>query len=165
MTSQVTGATEWHINADEPSLIDYDMSFKQDAQDALYEPNAYRSSDHDPVIVGLDLLAFGFEGLEPPIGATNVARAGSTLPVKFSLDGDLGIDVLFEPLQVFGCGDWPLGDSTDATSATRGGLRYDPLADQYVFNWKTDPGWVDECRMLAVTLDDGSYATASFRFR
>jgi Ca2+-binding RTX toxin-like protein len=36
-------------------LIDYDTSFKQDAQDALYEPNAYRASDHDPVIVGLNL--------------------------------------------------------------------------------------------------------------
>jgi uncharacterized protein len=43
--------TVWHINADEPDLIDYDMTFKQDAQDALYAPDAYRSSDHDPVIV------------------------------------------------------------------------------------------------------------------
>jgi uncharacterized protein len=49
----VTGATVWHINADEPDILDYDMTFKKDAQDALYEPNAYRSSDHDPVIVGL----------------------------------------------------------------------------------------------------------------
>jgi predicted extracellular nuclease len=55
LVSQVTGATVWNINADEPDLIDYDMTFKQDPQDELYEPNAYRSSDHDPVIVGLDL--------------------------------------------------------------------------------------------------------------
>jgi hypothetical protein len=45
----------WHINADEPDIIDYDMSFKQDAQDALYEPDKYRSSDHDPVIISLRL--------------------------------------------------------------------------------------------------------------
>ncbi|MAT42793.1 MAG: hypothetical protein CL609_10655 [Anaerolineaceae bacterium] len=51
---QVSGTTIWHINADEPDLIDYDMSFKQDAQDALYASDAYRSSDHDPVIIGLD---------------------------------------------------------------------------------------------------------------
>lgn len=51
----VTGATIWHINADEPDILDYDTSWKQDAQDALYEPNAYRSSDHDPVIIGLSL--------------------------------------------------------------------------------------------------------------
>jgi hypothetical protein len=36
-------------------LIDYDTSFKQDAQDAIYAPDAYRSSDHDPVIVGLEM--------------------------------------------------------------------------------------------------------------
>ncbi len=47
--------TAWHINADEPDLIDYDMTFKKDAQDAIYAPDAYRSSDHDPVIVGLDV--------------------------------------------------------------------------------------------------------------
>lgn len=56
MTAQVTGAADWHINSDEPDLLDYDTSFKPDAQDAIYEPNAYRSSDHDPVVIGLDLL-------------------------------------------------------------------------------------------------------------
>jgi hypothetical protein len=49
----VTGTTVWHINADEPDLIDYDMSFKLPAQGALYAPDPFRSSDHDPVIVGL----------------------------------------------------------------------------------------------------------------
>lgn len=55
LLSAVTGVTQWHINADEADLIDYDMTFKKPAQDLLYEPNAFRSSDHDPVIVGLDL--------------------------------------------------------------------------------------------------------------
>lgn len=57
LTGQVTGVAEWHINADESDLLDYDTSFKPPAQDALYEPLAYRSSDHDGVIVGLDLDA------------------------------------------------------------------------------------------------------------
>ncbi|PKO04796.1 MAG: endonuclease/exonuclease/phosphatase [Chloroflexi bacterium HGW-Chloroflexi-3] len=51
--AMVTGTTVWHINADESDLIDYDMSFKLPAQDALYAPDPFRSSDHDPVIVGL----------------------------------------------------------------------------------------------------------------
>ena len=55
LTEDVTGVAAWHINSDEPSLIDYDMSFKQPAQDALYAADPYRSSDHDPVIVGVDL--------------------------------------------------------------------------------------------------------------
>ena len=55
LTPQVTGATVWHINADEPDILDYDMSFKKAPQAAFYAPDPYRSSDHDPVIVGLEL--------------------------------------------------------------------------------------------------------------
>jgi len=55
LTEELTGVTIWHINADEASLIDYDMTFKQDAQDALYEADAYRSSDHDPVVIGMNI--------------------------------------------------------------------------------------------------------------
>jgi len=53
MFGQVKGAADWHINSDEPDVLDYDTSFKPPAQDALYEPNAYRTSDHDPVVIGL----------------------------------------------------------------------------------------------------------------
>ncbi|WP_350348436.1 ExeM/NucH family extracellular endonuclease [Agromyces sp. G08B096] len=55
LVDDVTGATAWHINSDEPSIIDYDMTYKQPAQDALFAPDPYRSSDHDPVIVGIEL--------------------------------------------------------------------------------------------------------------
>ena len=55
LLDQARGATVWHINADEPDLIDYDTTFKADAQDALYAPDQYRSSDHEAVIVGLHL--------------------------------------------------------------------------------------------------------------
>ena len=53
--SEISGVTIWHINADEASLIDYDMTYKQDAQDAIYAPDAYRSSDHDPVVIGMNV--------------------------------------------------------------------------------------------------------------
>ena len=39
LVDQVTGAADWHINSDEPDVLDYDTSFKPPAQDALYEPN------------------------------------------------------------------------------------------------------------------------------
>jgi uncharacterized protein len=54
---RVTGADVWRINADEVDLIDYDMSFKGPREDALFAADPYRSSDHDPVVIGLDLLA------------------------------------------------------------------------------------------------------------
>ena len=55
LVDQVTGTTVWHINADEADLIDYDTSFKMPAQAAIYAPDPYRSSDHDPVVIGLRL--------------------------------------------------------------------------------------------------------------
>ena len=58
--NQITGTTIWHINADEPDLIDYDTSYKKDAQDDLYLPDQYRSSDHDPVIIGMTLKTYQF---------------------------------------------------------------------------------------------------------
>ena len=57
LTGQVADATEWHINADEPDVLDYDTTFKPTAQEALWELNAFRTSDHDPVLVGLELNA------------------------------------------------------------------------------------------------------------
>ncbi|OYW63767.1 MAG: hypothetical protein B7Z32_11880 [Hydrogenophilales bacterium 12-64-13] len=50
--TQVTGAATWAINADETSVIDYQTEFKPED---FYAPDAYRSSDHDPVLVGLQL--------------------------------------------------------------------------------------------------------------
>lgn len=50
----VTGAAAWHINADEPLVLEYTTAFKSDAQiDALYDAGPFRSSDHDPLLVGL----------------------------------------------------------------------------------------------------------------
>ena len=54
LTPQVTGVTEWHINADESIALDYNTNFKSPNHvNTLYAPHAFRSSDHDPVIVGL----------------------------------------------------------------------------------------------------------------
>ena len=82
MVSQVNRAADWHINSDEPDLLDYDTSFKPPAQDAIYEPNAYRSSDHDPVKVGLDLDTPPTVKVVP--GGTCSATAGGTILVALS---------------------------------------------------------------------------------
>jgi predicted extracellular nuclease len=68
---QVTGTTIWHINTDEPDILDYDTSYKQDPQDALYEPNAYRSSDHAPVIVGLEPSEHPFQVYLPLVAGSS----------------------------------------------------------------------------------------------
>lgn len=62
LVEHVTDVAVWTINSDEPDLIDYTMEFKKDAQDAIYAPDASRASDHDPVLVGLDLAGDGGPG-------------------------------------------------------------------------------------------------------
>ena len=54
LAGQVRETMEWHINADEPQLLDYNLEHGRDA--SLFDPNSpYRASDHDPIIIGLDL--------------------------------------------------------------------------------------------------------------
>ncbi|HNK84107.1 MAG TPA: hypothetical protein PKL41_02800, partial [Flavobacteriales bacterium] len=54
MAAAVSGARPWAINADEPPALDY-----PDAYIDMYQPNAYRSSDHDPVLVGVNTGVLG----------------------------------------------------------------------------------------------------------
>ncbi|CAH0274479.1 ExeM/NucH family extracellular endonuclease [Roseomonas sp. CECT 9278] len=54
LAGRVTGAAAWHINADEADALDYNLDFGRDA--AIFDGTVpYRTSDHDPLIVGLDL--------------------------------------------------------------------------------------------------------------
>jgi predicted extracellular nuclease len=52
LAPQVTGATLWHINTDEPAVINYDENFNPPG---YYSADPYRSSDHDPVVIGLEM--------------------------------------------------------------------------------------------------------------
>lgn len=54
LLGQVSGVTEWHVNADEADAIDYNLDFGRDA--AIFDGDSpARNSDHDPVVVGLAL--------------------------------------------------------------------------------------------------------------
>jgi hypothetical protein len=97
--AQVTGAADWHINSDEPDVLDYDTSFKPAAQDALYEVNVYRTSDHDPVVVGLNAINFPpsanaggpytvQEGGNVTLNATGVDPEGDAVTFEWDLDNN-----------------------------------------------------------------------------
>jgi hypothetical protein len=121
----------------------------------------------------------GFVGpVDNPDVATNKAKAGSAIPVKFSLGGNQG-------LNIFATGTNPTtnepftyptstGKACDSTAqldaieetVTAGGnsLQYDASLDQYTYVWKTDKAWAGSCRQLVVKLDDGTYHRANFQF-
>ncbi|MBT8107857.1 MAG: ExeM/NucH family extracellular endonuclease [Gammaproteobacteria bacterium] len=55
LAPQVAATVEWHINVDEPRVLDYNLEFGRDP--SLFDASIpYRAADHDPVIVGLDLV-------------------------------------------------------------------------------------------------------------
>ena len=72
MSAKFTGAAYWHINADESLAQDYNLEFKQPACGTCapdpYSVSPYRSSDHDPVLVGLDL----YKAIVAALGSTSV---------------------------------------------------------------------------------------------
>ncbi len=53
LKDRVLDATDWHINAAESTLFDYNEEHKGANVDLLYSADAYRSSDHDPAILAL----------------------------------------------------------------------------------------------------------------
>ncbi len=54
LAPQVTQSLEWHINADEAPAHDYNLEHGRDP--LIFDATTpYRASDHDPIIIGLDL--------------------------------------------------------------------------------------------------------------
>lgn len=51
MAELITGAAEWHINADEPDLLNYNSAFNNAN---FFEDSLFASSDHDPLIIGIN---------------------------------------------------------------------------------------------------------------
>lgn len=89
LLSQVTGAAAWNINADEVNLLDYNDAVQDPGEQfferkstvpALFAADAFRSSDHDPVIVGLN-LASAPPPLEP---ITDLAARAKSTKVQLS---------------------------------------------------------------------------------
>jgi uncharacterized protein len=174
LASQVASAAKWHINADEPNVLDYNTNFKSPGQiTSLYAPDQFRVSDHDPAIVGASLLApYAFGGFLPPIAplpTMNIAKAGQTIPVKFSLGGYKGMDIFAagHPRSVSATCDLTAGTGQIEETVTAGqsSLSYDTATDTYTYLWKSERGWAATCRDLVVRFDDaGSAYRARFHF-
>jgi len=69
---QVVGVTEWHNNADEPEALDYNMG---DTSQDPYVNDGFRASDHDPVVISLN-LAPTFTDVTASV---NVVQSGLTM--------------------------------------------------------------------------------------
>ncbi|KML48745.1 endonuclease [Burkholderia cepacia] len=72
LAARVKAVHIWHINADEPVALQSVPDYKTPAQrSSYYAPDAYRSSDHDPVIVD---VALDDSGTGPASGTNRAPR-------------------------------------------------------------------------------------------
>ena len=117
-------------------------------------------------------MKYPFDGFGPPVDnlpAVNTMQAGRAVPLKFGLGGDycLGILASDSPSSIqVSCDTQAVLDEVEITSAAGGStLTYDANSGLYHYVWKTEKAWAGTCRMLSLTLDDGSTHQASFRFR
>jgi probable HAF family extracellular repeat protein len=95
----------------------------------------------------------------------NVVKAGASLPLKFSLKGNRGLDVIApgfpqsakvscsRPTNVLG-----------AAARTAGNLGYAKKTDVYTYSWKSAKAYGGTCRAVQLKLKDGSRHNALFRF-
>lgn len=115
---QVTGAAEWHINTDEPRVLDYNVEFKTPGQvDSLYDPGPYRASDHDPLLIGLALGGAAAQLSIADLDGYGVQGAGrwtATAIVRVvDQDGNLAPGALVE-------GAWSNGAQVSCTTGANG---------------------------------------------
>lgn len=88
LAQQVTGAAEWHVNADEAPALDYTEAYKTENQiNTFYQPDPFRAADHDPLVVGLQ-LGTAPATTEPTTAPTQTPIAPTDAPATETPIGD-----------------------------------------------------------------------------
>ncbi len=119
-------------------------------------------------------VIYDFKGFFSPVDnpdTLNKAKAGSAIPVKFTLGGDMGLDVFYKegdstyPRSAdTTCGSTETVDVIEETvTANSSGLSFDETTGQYTYVWKTSKNWANTCRQLVVKLKDGRTYRAYFQ--
>ncbi len=123
---------------------------------------------------------FAIAGLLPPpsfsgffvpvdnLPVANVVKAGSAVPVRFSLGGNYGLYIFAfgsPSSQAVACDSHDPIDLIEQTvSPGSAPLTYSADIDLYTYVWKTAKTWTG-CRLLTVEFFDGTTATALFTLR
>lgn len=135
---------------------------------AVFPVNTYRDINYWVTPV----WGYNFSGFFQPVDnapTVNVAKAGSAIPVKFSLNGNQGLNIFQTNYPGAATVSCSAGAPTDAIEATvtAGGssLQYDATADQYTYVWKTSSAWAGQCMQFNLGLNDGSTHTFVVQFK
>ncbi len=114
---------------------------------------------------------YAFGGFQQPVDVKptpNKAKAGSAIPVKFSLGGDRGLGIFasgYPRLVKSSCSSASTDAVEQTVSAGASSLTYDATAGRYSYVWKTSSAWAGTCGRLQLRFADGSTQEALFDFR
>jgi TolB protein len=109
-------------------------------------------------------VVYPFDGFGIPIvnDALTALKAGDAVPLKFSLHGAYGLDVVTTTTQT------PIDCATRtqlaAPATADGTLTYNASQDRYLFAWSTAKSWAGSCRSISISLRDGTSHRADIRF-
>jgi hypothetical protein len=117
------------------------------------------------------VVQYPFSGFFAPVDnepVLNVVKAGSGIPVIFSLGGNQGLDIFaagYPKSQTIACDASAPADGIEST-VTAGGssLSYSTSTGRYTYVWKTDKSWTGTCRALIIKTKDGVTHRADFKF-
>ena len=110
---------------------------------------------------------YTFTGFFQPVAnppKLNSVNAGSTVSVKFRLDGSQGLSILAANSPASVLIDCKTQDPIGISQPTVGNLTYNAKENQYTYSWKTVKAWpAGSCFQLVVTLNDNSTYLANFK--
>jgi hypothetical protein len=176
-----------------PVLLGESATATANADDAINPGSGLLSSSCDPVVtssVGSHSVTcyaednagnensananysviYDFDGFYRPVDnlpTLNTVKAGQSIPVKFSLAGNQGLNIFASGSPASKVAACDASSGTDAIEETvtagNSSLSYDATADQYNYVWKTEKAWAGTCRQLQVKLADGTTHAANFK--
>jgi probable HAF family extracellular repeat protein len=115
------------------------------------------------------LLTPYFDGFYQPVDnfpTLNKTKAGKTVPMRFSLGRDQGLDIFatgYPKSETIPCDSTTPVDSIEETVSGKHGLSYNASTDRYEYEWATSSTW-SGCRQFVMKLKDGSVQRANFSF-
>jgi hypothetical protein len=135
----------------------------------------FRGSDGSAGIVVVP-IAHRFIGFLPPVDnppmLLNVAKAGSSIPVKWKLPDakgafirDTKVVASIQSAKIQCTSGAPEDPVENTLAAGTSGLRYDLANEQFVYAWKAEKSWAGTCRRLLLNLNDGTQHFADFKFK
>jgi hypothetical protein len=111
-------------------------------------------------------VVYQFSGFDSPVdtgGNLTGVRAGEGIALKFSLNGDQGLNIASGATwQTAACTDWtPTSSATPADTK----LSYTASTDRYKEIVATSSGWKGTCRILRLDLADGTHHDVRVSFK